>query len=148
LFLVQGRCGAGRGFGRGAPDDQQFADHLHRRAGERSAERFHQTRALLAIVTQHPDLDQLMVAECAIDFREDRGRQTGVTDHDNRIKVVGLGPQFASLGRCKRGSGCGCTVFWHIRGIGVRPPGGPVGLHATLSCSKNPFIQYPMLQPQ
>jgi len=48
-----------------------------------------------AIGAVHANLDQLVAFQTAVDFREDRGRQSGSADPHDRIERVRAGFQFA-----------------------------------------------------
>ena len=54
--------------------------------------------ALRAIGAGNAHLDQLVVFQAAVDFREDRARQSGFADQHDRIKRVRARLQFAPPG--------------------------------------------------
>lgn len=51
----------------------------------------------IAIVAGHPDLDQFMGVEAAIDLRKHCGRQAAVADEYDRLERMGTGPERAAL---------------------------------------------------
>jgi len=51
--------------------------------------------ALGAVGGRNAHFDKLVAFQTAIEFREDRGRQTGSADQDDRVKRVRARPQFA-----------------------------------------------------
>ena len=56
---------------------------------------FKNRREPRAIGAGNAHLDQLVVFQTAVDFREDRGRQSGSADQHDRIERVRAGFQFA-----------------------------------------------------
>lgn len=79
-------------------DDKNLADMLHRACPQRLADfRWHEP-APLAIVAQHPDLDQLVAFQRDVDFMQHGRRQARAPDHDDRMERVGPGAQRAPLG--------------------------------------------------
>ena len=81
------------------PHDQQLANVLHRRAAERRAERRHHFCARLPVIAQDPDLDQLVCIESPVGLRDDGLCETGIADHHDRVKVVGIGAERPALRR-------------------------------------------------
>ena len=80
-----------------APDDQQFAEVLDRRAGELAADLGKQRIALAAHIIEHADLDELMCFERNIDLMQHGGRQSMRSDRDDGAQMVRLGAQRAAL---------------------------------------------------
>ena len=74
-----------------APNDQQFAEVLDRRAGELAANSGKQRIALAPLIVEHADLDQLMRFERDIDFMQHGRRQSMRADRDDRAQMVRLG---------------------------------------------------------
>ena len=79
-------------------DDQNLPDALHRAGVERGANFRRHAPASFPVVTQHPNLDQLVTLERDIDFMQHGRRQARLTDHDDRMERVGPGAQRAPLG--------------------------------------------------
>lgn len=83
------------------PDDEDVADVLNCGRIERAAQLVHEGLAIIAFCALDADLDQFMGLQGALDLGEDRGREAIAGDGDDRIQVVRLRAQFASLGRRK-----------------------------------------------
>ena len=82
-----------------AVEDQDLADLLHRARNERFADFTGHPRTALAIVAQHPDLDELVTRQRDIDFMQHGRRQARFPDHDDRMEMVGPRAQRAPLRR-------------------------------------------------
>jgi hypothetical protein len=149
-FLLAERTLRGlRLFRCGSPDHQKLSDHLDRCASENRADAFHDPTTLFPVIAQNPDLDQLMAIERASDLGEHPTRESRIADHHDRIEMVGLGAEFATLGGRQRGgrrrsrfSGVGCC------GAGRGPVVGRFVWHATRSWKRGGPHGRSMLQPQ
>ena len=81
-----------------APDDQQFAEVLDRRAGELAADLGKQRIALAAHIIEHADLDELMCFERNIDLMQHGGRQSMRSDRDDGAQMVRPGAKRSQFG--------------------------------------------------
>lgn len=78
--------------------DQDFPDALHGVGGQRTADFAHQVLACAAIVTENPDLDELVAFEGQVKFPEDAGREARLTDHHDGMQMMRARPKRAPLG--------------------------------------------------
>jgi hypothetical protein len=88
---------------RGPPEDQELAEVLHRGGVQPFAERDEETLALVPIVGMDANLDQFVRLESDVDLVEDRGRDPGVADRDDRMERVGERAELAAACRCQGG---------------------------------------------
>jgi len=100
---------AGTGFDLLAPDDEQLADHLDRRAAQSAAQLLHDRDPALTVVAVHADLDQAVGAQRAVGLGQHRRGEAGIADRHHRVEVMRFGPQRLAVGAAQ---------FWN------RPPGG------------------------
>jgi hypothetical protein len=100
--------GLGRRFGpgvggrivRAGPEyDQQLADVLDGRRAEFGQDLREQRFPRGPVVVEHADLDQLVRDQVDLDLSQHGRREAIVTDHHDRIEVMGLGAQRAPGGR-------------------------------------------------
>jgi hypothetical protein len=111
-----GRCALDPGILRArTPEHDQLADRLDERGAEPLLELGGHGLAGVAVVAEHADLDQPVGEQRTVGLGEHRIGQAGVTDHDDRIDVVGPGAQGAAL--CRRQQGSGGRVAAFCRGI-------------------------------
>ena len=73
---------------------------LHRRGVELAADAREQRFARVALVAQHPHLDELVREKIDVDFVQDSGRQPMLPDRDDRMKRMRLRPKGTALRRC------------------------------------------------
>ena len=106
MFAAPWRRGWRVRLGTRAKEDQDLPDALHRVGKQRLADIPDQALAMAAIISQHPDLDELVALQCKIDLRQHGGRKAGFADHDDRMQMMSARPQGASLCRCE---------FLHVR---------------------------------
>jgi hypothetical protein len=94
-----GCTGGGRGrlVGVLAPDDQELAEVLDRRALQRIANRREHHLALGARFAVNADLDELVRLERNLDLGEHRGREPVLADRDHRFEVMGTRTQRAAV---------------------------------------------------
>jgi hypothetical protein len=77
--------------------DENFPDLLHFLRRQLLADLLHPQRSIVPIIGRRLDLDELMRVQRAIDLGQDRVREAVlVTDDDDGVEVVRLGPQFAA----------------------------------------------------
>ncbi len=62
---------------------------LDRRGVDLQANIINQGLPEQAIITRNAHLDQFVALERHLDLMNDRRRQTGIADHDHRIKMMG-----------------------------------------------------------
>lgn len=74
---------------------------LHRRGCGRRTDLREQALARMAVLAQHPDLDELVGRERAVELRDDRRRQTAGTDEHDRAEPVRAAFERLALGRRK-----------------------------------------------
>jgi sulfur carrier protein ThiS len=88
-----------------AVNHQNFPDMLHRLRCRRRANCLDQLFSLRALVAKYPYLDELVALQIQVDFVRDLGRETGVSDRDDRLEVMRAGAECAALcGREAHGS--------------------------------------------
>jgi hypothetical protein len=73
---------------------------LHGRCVELVADPREQSFAVVAILAEHADLDELVGEEIDVDFVQHRGRETVLPDRDDRMEPVRLRAKGAAFGRC------------------------------------------------
>jgi len=73
---------------------------LHRRCVETVADPGQQRLAFVSIVTEYPNLDQLMRQKIDVDFVQHRGREPVVADGDDRMKRMRLRAISSAFGGC------------------------------------------------
>lgn len=83
-----------------AKQDQYLADALHGVGSQRIADMADQTFAMSAIISQHPDLDELVALQSEIDFAQHRRGEPGFADHDDRMQMMRARSEGAPLRGC------------------------------------------------
>ena len=78
--------------------DEDFANVLYRLGSCAGAYLLENRLAPGTIGAAHAHLDQLVAFQAAVDFREDRGRQSGSADQYDRVERVRPRLQFAAPG--------------------------------------------------
>ena len=73
---------------------------LDRRGVEIFADSCKEPLALIAIVIEHADFDELVRGEADVDFMEHRRREPVRTDGDDSLKVMRFRAKHPSRGRC------------------------------------------------
>lgn len=73
---------------------------LHRRGVEIATDSSEQRFAVVAVVAEHPDLDELMREQIDVDFVENRGGQSVLTDRHDRMEGVGPRTEGAAFSGC------------------------------------------------
>ena len=73
---------------------------LHGRGVEIGADPREQRFAVVPILAEHADLDELVREEIDVDFVQHRGRQSMLSDRDDRMKRVCLRAEGPAFGRC------------------------------------------------
>ena len=73
---------------------------LDRRRVESRADRGEQRFALVAVVAEHADLDELVREQVDVDLVQHRGREPVLADADDRMQVMRLGAKRAALRGC------------------------------------------------
>jgi len=101
VLLASWRHGRRLRLGARPKEDQDPADALHGVGCQRIADIADQALAMAAIVSQDPDLDQLMALQCKIDLGQHPGREAGFADHDDRMQMMSARSEGASLCRCE-----------------------------------------------
>lgn len=79
--------------GKRSPEDEQFADDLDRSAAQGCAQPRLYRCAGLPVISGYPDFDQAVRRQRPVGLSDDRGSQTRIADHHDRVEMVGLGPQ-------------------------------------------------------
>ena len=82
-----------------AVNDQQFADVLNGSCAQFAADLFVVSDPVIATVAINTNLDQLVGLEAVVDFLENRLGEPVFGNRDDRVEVMSLGAQFATLGR-------------------------------------------------
>ena len=82
-----------------APQDQQFAEMLDRRAFESGADACRDRFALVPVVAGYAHLDELVRFQRNVDLVENRVGKPLMTDCDHRMQVMRTGAQVAALRR-------------------------------------------------
>ena len=85
----------------GAPENQQLANVLDRCCVELFCQLSKDGFALSTVVAQHTDLDQPMGIQGGFGFFDDGRGQSVASNHDDWVKVVGIGAKNFALGRCE-----------------------------------------------
>jgi hypothetical protein len=87
--------GTRRRFGVLTEQDEDLADVLNRLRSGSAADLREDRFALVAVGAGNAHFDKLVAFQAAVDFREDRGRQSGCADQYDRIERVRARLQFA-----------------------------------------------------
>lgn len=85
-----------------APNDQQLADMLHRSRIQPYAQRIEDLLAILSVVVENANLDQLVARQAGIDLFENRGREAVVADRHDRMQTVRERAQATKFGGTER----------------------------------------------
>jgi len=100
------RLGPGRGgrrlFRSLPPQHQQFADMLDGCRVQRCANALQHGIALVALVAEHPYLDQLVRQQVDVELVQDRGGQPVLTDAHDRMQMMRLGAKRPAPGGSQR----------------------------------------------
>jgi hypothetical protein len=133
---------------RRTPQDQQLADHLNWRAAQGRAQPFHDADTLRPVITEDPDLDQLMMIQCPISFGHHGWCEAGIADHDHWIEMVSRSAQLPAFGRSQLQGTRGRRGLVDVCWIVIIARRGKVVLHRHGSSRACGSAGRAMLQPR